>query len=159
MTIRDDRSDEKQTKTGFRGPLMVQSLTSAKSKFLSLLLFSLLLSVFFIGGCSKQDAIIEVHNQLVSIESSMIDQYNGATLMAEQAEAVASGVRRMKRIEIKNCPQDYQNAWDDVIDLWTKWERALRSEDFASADNLGSQSPTLVHKLNLIAKSHGVTFD
>ncbi len=38
MTVRDDRGDVKQTTTGFRGPLMVQSLTSAKSKFLSLLL-------------------------------------------------------------------------------------------------------------------------
>ncbi len=36
MTDRDDRGDVKQTTTGFRGPLMVQSLTSAKSKFLSL---------------------------------------------------------------------------------------------------------------------------
>jgi len=36
MAVRDDRGDEKQTTTGFRGPLMVQSLTSAKSKFLSL---------------------------------------------------------------------------------------------------------------------------
>ena len=38
MTVRDDRGDVKQTTTGFRGPLMVQSLTSAKSKFLSLIL-------------------------------------------------------------------------------------------------------------------------
>ena len=38
MTVRDGRSDVKQTTTGFRGPLMVQSLTSAKSKFLSLYL-------------------------------------------------------------------------------------------------------------------------
>ncbi len=36
MAVRDDRGDEKQTTAGFRGPLMVQSLTSAKSKFLSL---------------------------------------------------------------------------------------------------------------------------
>ena len=39
MTVRDDRGDVKQTTTGFRGPLMVQSLTSAKSKFLSLQLY------------------------------------------------------------------------------------------------------------------------
>ena len=38
MAVRDDRGDVKQTTTGFRGPLMVQSLTSAKSKFLSLLI-------------------------------------------------------------------------------------------------------------------------
>jgi len=37
MTVRDDRGDVKQTTAGFRGPLMVQSLTSAKSKFLSLI--------------------------------------------------------------------------------------------------------------------------
>ncbi len=37
MAVRDDRSDVKQTTAGFRGPLMVQSLTSAKSKFLSLI--------------------------------------------------------------------------------------------------------------------------
>ncbi len=37
MAVREDRSDVKQTTTGFRGPLMVQSLTSAKSKFLSLI--------------------------------------------------------------------------------------------------------------------------
>ena len=36
MAVRDGRSDVKQKTTGFRGPLMVQSLTSAKSKFLSL---------------------------------------------------------------------------------------------------------------------------
>ena len=36
MAIRYGRRDVKQTTTGFRGPLMVQSLTSAKSKFLSL---------------------------------------------------------------------------------------------------------------------------
>ena len=39
MTVRDDRGDVKQTTTGFRGPLMVQSLTSAKSKFLSLKIY------------------------------------------------------------------------------------------------------------------------
>ncbi len=36
MAVRDDRGDVKQTTTGFRVLLMVQSLTSAKSKFLSL---------------------------------------------------------------------------------------------------------------------------
>jgi len=36
MAIRYGRGDVKQTTTGLRGPLMVQSLTSAKSKFLSL---------------------------------------------------------------------------------------------------------------------------
>ncbi len=36
MAIRYGRGDVKQTTTGFREPLMVQSLTSAKSKFLSL---------------------------------------------------------------------------------------------------------------------------
>ncbi len=42
MAVRDDRGDVKQTSAGFRGPLMVQSLTSAKSKFLSLSLDSIM---------------------------------------------------------------------------------------------------------------------
>ena len=41
MAVRDDRGDVKQTTTGFRGPLMVQSLTSAKSKFLSLYILAI----------------------------------------------------------------------------------------------------------------------
>ncbi len=41
MAIRYGRGDVKQTTTGFRGPLMVQSLTSAKSKFLSLTFLAL----------------------------------------------------------------------------------------------------------------------
>ncbi len=49
MAVRDDRGDVKQTTTGFRGPLMVQSLTSAKSKFLSLSLF--LFSLLCLSGC------------------------------------------------------------------------------------------------------------
>ena len=45
MAVRDDRRDVKQTTAGFRGPLMVQSLTSAKSKFLSLSLSGILISI------------------------------------------------------------------------------------------------------------------
>jgi len=36
MVARDGRGDVKQTTTGFRGPLMAQDVTSAKSKLLSL---------------------------------------------------------------------------------------------------------------------------
>ncbi len=36
MAIRDDRGVVIQTTTGFRSPLIAQSLVSAKSKFLSL---------------------------------------------------------------------------------------------------------------------------
>ena len=46
MAVRDGRGDVKQTTTGFRGPLMVQSLTSAKSKFLSLFLSLIPLQIF-----------------------------------------------------------------------------------------------------------------
>ncbi len=68
-----------------------------------ILLFSLLSLTFLLGGCTKQNAMIEAHNSLVSIESSMIDQYNGATLIIEQAEAISSAIRRLQRIDIKNC--------------------------------------------------------
>ena len=121
-----------------------------------ILLFSLLSLTFLLGGCAKQNAMIEAHNSLASIESSMIDQYNGATLIIEQAEAISSAIRRLQRIDIKNCPQDYQNAWDNVIDHWIKWERALQSEDISSADTLCDMHPLIVEKLNSIAESHGL---
>ena len=41
MLLGDDRGDEKQTTAGFRDPLKVQSLTSAKSKFLSIVVLCL----------------------------------------------------------------------------------------------------------------------
>jgi hypothetical protein len=49
MAIRYGRGDVKQTTTGFRGPLMVQSLTSAKSKFLSLIFINIAIS----SNCCK----------------------------------------------------------------------------------------------------------
>ena len=51
MAIRYGRGDVKQTTTGFRGPLMVQSLTSAKSKFLSLIQINRL-HFYFMKTCT-----------------------------------------------------------------------------------------------------------
>ena len=54
MAVRDGRGDVKQTTTGFRGPLMVQSLTSAKSKFLSLyVIYSIFFGIFFLSAGLK----------------------------------------------------------------------------------------------------------
>ncbi len=61
MTVRDDRSDVKQTTAGFRGPLMVQSLTSAKSNFLSLTVIKTCLSATFVqitGSISRARSTI-----------------------------------------------------------------------------------------------------
>jgi PBP1b-binding outer membrane lipoprotein LpoB len=126
-------------------------------KTTKILLFSLLSLTFLLGGCAKQNAIIEAQNQLVEIESSLVDQYNVAEEVEEAADILASAIRRMQRIDISNCPQDYQNAWDDIIDHWTKWERICRSGDIDTAFTFASQSATIVSRLNPIAKSHGVT--
>ena len=63
MTVRDDRGDVKQTTTGFRGPLMVQSLTSAKSKFLSLAPWR----VYNIGNNSP----VELFDYIEAIEEAL----------------------------------------------------------------------------------------
>ncbi len=63
MAVRDDRSDVKQTTTGFRGPLMVQSLTSAKSKFLSLL--DLSEKVLFLGQRNDIQSYMRLFDILV----------------------------------------------------------------------------------------------
>ncbi len=67
MAVRDDRSDVKQTTAGFRGPLMVQSLTSAKSKFLSLTLDRLLILSMFLE-LRQQIPIISTKLQATELE-------------------------------------------------------------------------------------------
>ncbi len=64
MAVRDDRGDVKQTTAGFRGPLMVQSLTSAKSKFLSLYGIQ---SGNFVGQCMIVMAVI-LHHQGIDVQ-------------------------------------------------------------------------------------------
>jgi dipeptide/tripeptide permease len=48
MAVRDGRVDVKQTTTGFRGPLMVQSLTSGESIFLSLIYVTVITGGFWV---------------------------------------------------------------------------------------------------------------
>ena len=67
MAVRDDRSDVKQTTAGFRGPLMVQSLTSAKSKFLSPTLDRLLILSMFLE-LRQQIPIISTKLQATELE-------------------------------------------------------------------------------------------
>ena len=79
MTVRDDRGDVKQTTAGFRGPLMVQSLTSAKSKFLSLGWISngVVKCAALLGGLSF--AALAIHTRRLSkTESSELMLLTGA---------------------------------------------------------------------------------
>ncbi len=57
MTVRDDRSNAKQTTAGFRGPLMVQSRTASISfiRIIFIFLFSLLCLSGCGGGGAGQD--------------------------------------------------------------------------------------------------------
>ena len=71
MAVRDDRSDVKQTTTGFRGPLMVQSLTSAKSKFLSLKCVLLQLRLVFAVSLSDKNFITILSGNFLSTFSSL----------------------------------------------------------------------------------------
>ena len=58
MAVRDGRGDVKQTTTGFRGPLMVQSLTSAKSKFLSLLVVGVVSALVGSEGLNRFSSFV-----------------------------------------------------------------------------------------------------
>ena len=49
MAVRDDRSDVRQTTTGFRGPLMVQSRTASRS-FIRII-FIFIFSLLCLSGC------------------------------------------------------------------------------------------------------------
>ena len=67
MAVRDDRSDVKQTTTGFRGPLMVQSLTSAKSKFLSLEQ-----NLIYVRGKGRKNRTLTLVNDMPELMAKLI---------------------------------------------------------------------------------------
>ncbi len=65
MAVRDGRGDVKQTTTGFRVPVKVQSLTSAKSKFLSLNLMLFNSYIFlFISLTSAKSKFLSLNKTL-----------------------------------------------------------------------------------------------
>ena len=108
-------------------------------------------------GCFQQQAIITVHNKMVVIESTMVDRYNEAEDAGVQAAALGSGVSQMEAIDTSSCPPDYQQAWQNVIQLWGEIKQALEDGDIPTADRLSEQSQAATQRLNEIARSHGVT--
>ncbi len=112
MAVRDDRSDEKQTTTGFRGPLMVQSLTSAKSKFLSLK--RLLVSILLLSWLGTMSAATIVLVKLGKMDKmlSMITQV--ATLPKYLLESMIARVKQDgDTIHIEMRPKNYQKLMDN----------------------------------------------
>jgi hypothetical protein len=112
---------------------------------------------FLLVSCTKQNAIIEAHNQLVKIESTLVDRYNSSSTLESQAKAVAYGIEQINRIGISECPTDYQDAWNDLINGWREWKRTLEKGDIEGADIINTNCYRKVIKLNRIAESHGVT--
>lgn len=108
-------------------------------------------------GCAEQNAIIKVHNQLVEIESTLVDSYNSSSTLESQAKAIGFGIEEINRIDISGCPTDYQDAWNDLINNWREWNSALEKGDIEEADIAFENSYANIIKLNRIAESHGVT--
>lgn len=124
--------------------------TTLRLSFLSLAISALLI------GCGKQDAIIEAHNELVKIEQSMVNRYNASFLAQGQADALDSAIREVEKIDVSDCPDDYQEAWRDVIKVWRDWKAALGTGNIDLADELNERSQAKIKKLNRVATSHGV---
>lgn len=113
-------------------------------------------AILLAGGCGKQNTIIKAHNQMASIESTMVDSYNESTTADEQATAVKTALDALNRVDISKCPADYQRAWGELASLWTEWHAALMAKDIPTVDSLAKQSPVRAETLNSIARSHGV---
>ena len=120
------------------------------------ILLAILPLALLMVACGKQQAIINVHNQLVAIESTMVNSYNAANSAAGQASAVNTAVAAIQRIDVSECPPDYQAGWREVLQTWKEWETALSAGDIPLADKFASDSPMKTQALNAIAKSHGV---
>jgi len=124
--------------------------TTLRLSFLSLAISALLI------GCGKQDAIIDAHNEMVEIESDLVKEYNANFLAQGQADALGNAIRKIQKIDVSDCPEDYQEAWRDLIKLWRDCKAALESGNIDLANILIGQNPKKASKLNRIAKSHGV---
>ena len=108
------------------------------------------------GGCGKQNKIIKAHNQMVAIESTMVDSFNSSITADGKATAVKTALDSLNRIDINKCPADYQRAWGELADLWTQLHAAILANDIPTVNRLLEQSPVRVTTLNTIAKSHGI---
>jgi len=120
------------------------------------ILVALIPLAFLITGCGKQNSIIKAHNQMVAVESSMVDFINSAGNAGEQAAAVETALNSIQKIDVSECPHDYQVAWQEVIQTWKKLATALKNRDIVLAEQLIKESPVKTSTLNRIAQSHGV---
>ena len=119
--------------------------------------FQFLMFIFLLGvvACSKPNATIEVHRQMVAIESAMIEQYNTGQTALEQGGVIKLAVDKITEIDVSQCPADYQKTWDELIDLWEKWQLALEKGDTKQAATLSTQSPAKAEALFKIAQREG----
>jgi len=113
--------------------------------------------IFLLGAvaCSKPNATIEVHRQMVAIESMMVEQYNTRQTALEQGGVIKLAVDKITEIDVSQCPADYQKTWDELIDLWEKWQLALEKGDTKQAATLSTQSPAKAEALFKIAQREG----
>tara|TARA_Y100000588_G_scaffold306857_1_gene330723 strand:+ start:384 stop:782 length:399 start_codon:yes stop_codon:yes gene_type:complete len=124
--------------------------TTLRLSFLSLAISALLI------GCGKQNAIIDAHNEMARIEKDTINGINSIQDANSQAEYLRQGINRMKKVDLTGCPEDYRDAFHELIDVWKNCKSALEAGNIPAADQFLSQSPIKAAKLNRIAEKHGV---
>ena len=86
----------------------------------------------------------------------MIDQYNTNKTIETQAKVIERAIQRMEAVRITRCPDDYREAWDNLINLWRNWRYALEAGEIVRGNKLASQHNELCDRLNEIAREHGV---
>ena len=116
-----------------------------------------LLFIFILGtvACSKPNATVEAHRQMVQIESGMIEQYNSQSSGNGQAGVIRVAVDQMDDVDLSQCPDNYLKSWDELVIHWEKWQLALELGDIKQAANLSEQSAAKAEALFKIAQREG----
>ena len=116
-----------------------------------------LLFIFIFGtvACSKPNATVEAHRQMVQIESGMIEQYNSQSSGNGQAGVIRVAVDQMDDVDLSQCPDNYLKSWDELVAHWEKWQLALELGDIKQAANLSEQSAAKAEALFKIAQREG----
>ena len=106
------------------------------------------------GGC-MMGSTAKMQNQLVAIESDMVDGIDESETLQEQGEAVAKAVTRLKKLNITKLDDEYQATIRDYTAALQKWSVTLKRGDFVKADQFDDERLDATFRLNEIMKRKG----
>jgi len=119
---------------------------------------------------AKAEAIVEVHNTMAgmsrtyanSVSSIQNIEPDGEDLLGDIFEIPATACAKfhagLKSMDTSECPNDYREAFNKLINLVEKEKQALENEDLVGFMENVMERKKLGDELKSIAVKHGLSF-